>query len=1103
MTDAEVLGTPATAGPAKEMTDAEVLAPPVQDRPVDHSGVLDRINGGFQTYAHDTATFFKEGIQQTVNAPGQIIGAAPNDFEDTGAQIEKSMLEMGTSKEDAKREADRMMRKLQSREGVQGLVMGPLQALTSWVLGGVRSGSRAIEAETGFPKEGAEVLGMSALAAAGLRLGRVRISPEGEVSAQPIGGLPTSEDFAAAAKTLGSKEAETNLKRMWTEDGIHPAEAVHDAANDAFLKHQITEPPLASLSADITDPKNLPPPVSPEVQPLSVPGRIISDLKSLRDQTFDAAQWVQRSLAPISTGPDYAVRYTTEYLSALRRVTWDYDRYDKYIKDNLNLGEQEDVWRALDEESVMSRTGERVPDTGFDTLNPKQLAIAKELSAHAITTRLQMIDRGMVKDEGLPHYVPRVFSGIEKGESVSIGETGRFRTTDASLKERKYLTAEESEAAAKAKYGDQVELVRNVRTLPLVLARQQRAIAAHDMIEGIRKFGQDIGDPQIVEGEAPKGEEAKWIEMPGEFKTASGQIDAEGKPVMVPMKIKSEWRDMIKAIGDSKFNNWDKFITEVKNRPMSLIMNSPFIHASVVWSKALPANPGNLLTGRFLRQGPQLLADPKFMREMIDSGLVLWGRRPTLKQDVSSMMEEPQINPGRSVTSQVLAYIPDLFSKEAGDATKRAIDRVGEIVHDKLLAENVQKLQASLAYDFRETLRKSHPGIPDEALNVLASHEANRFGGSLPAEAMSAFTRGFTNAILFSRQFTLGNLGVLKDAVKGPPEYVMGRVRDLLGKEGDNEATQLKNSMARHAAGIVALDVAMYYGMNAFLQSTIQVASGTPMADEVAGYWWRLKQASNRIAENPTSLSSYLSFLPSLSPTFYHEPGKDGKLLLGKREDGTAIYGRSVIGRMGEDYTGLVINPAMWLTTKMAPLPRALMELVNNRDGFDRPIIDPKAFWHGHAIETGIAIGQHLMEAQLPMQQVNGAMSLAKGTGDYKDIISVLGPYAPPPLTITASQGYPGGPVAGAVASNQRDMRTRQDLSMAELKDMVVNKGDIVGAKSKMAELGVKPGLQNFLVRNWQHPGASKTTTRALMGFYNHASPVEKEIMDTMRGMSP
>jgi hypothetical protein len=63
------------------------------------------------------------------------------------------------------------------------------------------------------------------------RFSRVRDGAE-----QVIGGLPRDADFAVASDALGSKAAEPNLRTMWEEKGIHPAEAVHDAESDAFLK---------------------------------------------------------------------------------------------------------------------------------------------------------------------------------------------------------------------------------------------------------------------------------------------------------------------------------------------------------------------------------------------------------------------------------------------------------------------------------------------------------------------------------------------------------------------------------------------------------------------------------------------------------------------------------------------------------------------------------------------------------------------------------------------------------------------------------------------------------------------------------------------------
>jgi hypothetical protein len=789
-------------------------------------------------------------------------------------------------------------------------------------------------------------------------------------------------------------------------------------------------------------------------------------------------------------------------MSGLRRIAWDWGRYDKFLTERFSEESRSAIWRAMDEEVVMAREGRRSEGLGINTLTPEEQVIARELSAHAIKTRMDMMERGMVKDDGLgPWYVPRLFRNIQRGEPISIGPEAHIREKTGTMKQRKYLTAEESEAAARKKFGEKAEIVRDIRTLPMVLARQQRAIAAHDFIEGVRKFGVDIGDPQVVSGPMPK--EGKWFTIPQSdlYDWKFSSKDDVTFAMQVPLHIKAEWSGPIQAILDSKFNAWDRVILETKNRPMTLIMNSPFIHDSVIFSKALAANPGLVVSFRFLRMGPKLLADQKFMTDMLNSGMVLWGKRGGFTQEITGMMEGIQLEPGRSLTAKITGGALDIFSEKAGKSAREIIDKAGMFVHDKLLGEQVQKLQVAIAYDFRETLRKKFPDMPEEALNVLAAHEANRFGGSLPPEAMSAFSRGFLNAMFFSRQFTFGNIGIAKDALRGPPEYVMAQIRDMVGPEGQSKAEALKKFAQRHAAAVVLTDVAMYYGLNALLQSAVNVASGTPMPDEVAGYWWRLKQAVNRIAEHPLTPTSYLSFLPSMSPTYYHEPGKEGKILLGYRNDGTGIYGRSVIGRMGEDYTGLLINPAMWTLTKMAPMPRAFLEVLFNSDEFGHPLHGGKyMIQNGTVMWSMMQIAKHMIEAEMPMQQINGAANLFSGHGDYKDAISTFGPYAPPPATVTASQGYPGGPKAGLVSDVKRNMRTQQDLAMADIKRMVTEQNDTAGARQRMHDLGIKPFLQNYLIRGWRTPGVNQNNSRSMAYFRQHASPFELEIMDSMMG---
>jgi hypothetical protein len=72
------------------------------------------------------------------------------------------------------------------------------------------------------------------------RFSRPQVDPQLGVTEKVVGGLPAETDFVNAGKVLESPHAEANLRRMWKEDGITPAEAVHDAERDAFLKHEIT-----------------------------------------------------------------------------------------------------------------------------------------------------------------------------------------------------------------------------------------------------------------------------------------------------------------------------------------------------------------------------------------------------------------------------------------------------------------------------------------------------------------------------------------------------------------------------------------------------------------------------------------------------------------------------------------------------------------------------------------------------------------------------------------------------------------------------------------------------------------------------------------------
>jgi hypothetical protein len=90
----------------------------------------------------------------------------------------------------------------------------------------------------------------------------------------------------------------------------------------------------------------------------------------------------------------------------------------------------------------------------------------------------------------------------------------------------------------------------------------------------------------------------------------------------------------------------------------------------------------------------------------------------------------------------------------------------------------------------------------------MAAHQANRFAGALPNEAMSAMARKVANLSLFSRTFTLGNMGVMKDMFTGLPKDVQAQIGAMPGSWPHQTAVSLARRKAVHA---FVLDIALMY----------------------------------------------------------------------------------------------------------------------------------------------------------------------------------------------------------------------------------------------------------------------------------------------------
>lgn len=971
---------------------------------------------------------------------------------------------------------------------------------------------------------------------------------DGTMRAQVVGPPPAPVDFKKAATVLGGEHTEANLRQAWEQDGLHPAEAVHDAQTDAFLKHDLTakqesvkldpadEAVLtetggrpASLSAAATD---APTDVPLSVQPSSAPGRLSESLKATGDKLLDIGRDAQMLVAPMARGTVDSTAIAKDFANGLRRNRWEWARIDEDIASRFNAEQRERMWNAADEESVLRQDGQQSEHMGLATLTPEERAAVNDLHARAQIAWGLARDLGMVEGEGLPAYTPRMVinaaAAVSGEKAIPLNGIGmNLKTRTANMLKRNYLTAEETEAAAQKLLGPDAKLARDIRVLPLATAKLDDAIAGRTLIENIKDYGKRTGAETISEGAIPAGSDQKWftLDHPA-FKTwrpkfaegEGGKVevakDAAGNTIFeqVPLYVHGDFEGPLRAVLTHRSGPLYGAMMSLKGKTMSLIMNSPLIHNAVEWGRALPAMPGKVATFKVYFEGNRFKNDIAGMREAIDNGLVPIGHR-FFKQDISSIMEAPDLTPGRSWTAKLLGAVPGLFDEAAGTAVKRAIDKAGDFWHNTLLWDRVSDLQAGLYVNFRDEMVAK--GVDRTTSSRVAAHFANRFAGSLPQEAMSDMARKVSNMLMFSRTFTLGNLGVLKDMLTGLPKDVLAQIeRDAgFGKgsltnpateaeaaAGGQEAVRYAKTMARRKAmATVGMDMAMLYGFNSLLQSAMNVMFNDSTLDkEMHGYVTRFREAMTRTQEHPLSLIQPFNFVQSLSATNTNEPGRQDRILVGYAKDGTAIYARNPAGKIGEEFIGYMTGPLDMMRRKLGTFSRPVWQIMSNDKGFGRKIYDPEADTPGKYLSNIGAIVAHIAKSQFPEGQFNAFSDLVKGEGDAKvNALQAFGPVA----GVTFSKGAPGGPAVGEMyhARQQHDFAVQSALPDIQRQFL---RGDVSGAMNRMTELGVAPGLQRYYARVWANPG-TRLSGRTLKDFYMYASPEQKMRMENLRNSGP
>lgn len=870
---------------------------------------------------------------------------------------------------------------------------------------------------------------------------------------------------------------------------------------------------------------------------------------------------VRRTLVPITAGAKEAQVAAGRFANAIADVSWRYGQVDRLLVKRFNPAERRAMWDALDEQSLfeieLAEQMAQVPETdrskmeaaeraafkgfGMERLPSEQREIVEQLNDLAQQTWYRMKGRKLVNPnaDGLPYWAPRFFVKPNLanggGETALVREAQQGGSTRAidplgmNLKTAKPLDrelryTEDSIKAMKAKYGDATELVRDIRVVGAALSAEERSIAGVDLVNSIKDYTVAAGAPAIT-AQPPSWQDAdyveinhpslkEWVPMMRQLDDGSSEPvkDILGNQVMTRrlMRVHKDYEHPLRAVLTTPQGDFYKAAIKLKGLATAAIMFSPFMHLGVELGRALPALPGTVLSMRWLRDGGRLRADSAFMSDAMRNGLRMVGG--SWMQDITGIYDAPNIKPGHGWLAKAMGTMGDLVNAKFGDEIRNAIDRggerAGEFWHQTMLWDRVADLQVAIYRDMRS--RYVAAGFDDKTASIMAAHLANRYAGAMPKEALSTAANKAANLAMFSRSFTLGNLGVMKDMLNGMPGYVRVQIE---AHAGDDTAKLAAKTLRRKALSAFVMDIGLFYLSNSLAQNAMQLVSGQTLDEVAAGYVRRAVAEGQKVAHSPWELFNPFGVTESLLPTADNEPGKQDRIWMGNQADGTAIYARLPTGKIGEEFTGWLLSPATMLRNKTSTLVRPTWEAITGRDSLGKPIYDPDVEGIGGLLHNAGRAVMHIVAAQAPFGAIEAAGTIARRTvgaitggntplqgKDLSDAAMQLLPsFLPPPLTAQISHGYPGGPEAGLEAAAQRAQQFTRSQVMPEAKRLLQG-DDEDGARALLSGAGLDDRAIAGIIRSTNNPGRGQV--RMQQQFQRSATPAQQSRLQNITGGS-
>jgi hypothetical protein len=875
-------------------------------------------------------------------------------------------------------------------------------------------------------------------------------------------------------------------------------------------------------------------------------GRPVAQLRS-------AAHNIGMLVSPMTVGSQKAQALAKDFANNMRVATAQWNAFDAVLRNNYNDAQLRKMWIAADQENDLRREGKTSETLGLNSLPPDQRETVEVLHAYGEQLWQRAKQAGLVSEdaEGVHYWTPRVAANIYVDGSTDAlrpqggefsKEARNLKTSASSTKRRMHETTEESEAALKAKLGEDASYVKNIRVMPMAMAQLEKAIAGRTLVNQIKAHGQAAGAELVSEDGGPNFvtfDHPALKRFVPRTKQVDGKTeivtDADGNPIMdrAPLFVHKDFAGPLKAVFTGNHNAVYRAFMAMKGMSMSLIMISPMTHNAVIWGKAMPSLISSMGWKNNLKNigtfgaytyvtGHQLRKDHALFNDLVKGGLVPIGGRG-MNPDIEAIGNG--LKPGRSMAARALGAVLDVASTKAGDAARKGVDAVGHFWHETLLWDRIGDMQVGMAVQMRNHFMDH--GIDQYTATRIATFFANRYAGAVPQEAMSQAAHAFGNVMLFSKSFTMTNLGAMKDPIVGLPGDVRAQIMEhfaalnrAMGKT-DIEAMDAAGAVLKQAQAATRKKAAMIlmadFGAMAIITTLMQAwlkgddgddfkrdllerahALGVKLDKEnplaFLGPTWGKAGLPLALARHP------FENLEMLSQTHDNPHGKQDRIRLGEDEHGNTYYMRLPVGKVVEEmksYTNLSSASSL-IDAKASPLVKGLAEAKANKEFNGKQVYDEDA----NLLVQGAQVMGHLLKSQVPFDDFVALKNLATDNQHKGGKVRMLGmdlDMDEAKLMGTATglsvSKLTGGDAVAEMRYAAREQQAKLSNVMPDVKDAVM-RGDTDKAQKLLIDAGQTPKEAGRLILTIMAP--NRITAGRMRKFLEHASPEEVERMQKM-----